>query len=607
MSLLPTPKPAAAPCTATGESTTADSAAALKPTAIKESRGESKAVGCRSLCSSPDVDACRSRLGEYAAFWIKTGHSHRIINMLNMVQNDVLHEDSVLSLHCLTALAYEQRFEQADRFLDEWLAHIRNNIPTDPAEFLRLQLRLTSSVVILQILRGDLSLISEDKIHHLKQTLDIPSEHQGVLNNIYAYLLFMNGKYAKAQQAAARAYQISIQDENWFVRAIAVLLQCLCDRAQGRFDIAYKSVLAAIQAYEVVNDTPAWAVLGLVRAMFEYEINHLSAAENLLQKAMPKLAMSAISDFRVNASITLARVHTSQLKYAEAECVLAELLDVISKGNDRRWTDYITHERMRVAALSGKRGLYAQWRENAATPTAETGVAMRTKYCPAVGHVPERTLLMLALQEGDFAAAESALGQLGKMCSLQDDSFLRVVVLSGSASLAYGRNNHDQAIVFLNRALGLCKQTQLYRTLFDENFGFAQVFYLTRELGRFDDDIDTELLKKLSLETFPQPQRYGESSTKAAPVGSTEACIESLTDTETRVLDLLSQGLSNKDISRRLGIAVTTTKWHLKNIFGKLATSNRVGAVVRARELQLLSVMGECALAFPNTILSVLL
>ena len=78
--------------------------------------------------------------------------------------------------------------------------------------------------------------------------------------------------------------------------------------------------------------------------------------------------------------------------------------------------------------------------------------------------------------------------------------------------------------------------------------------------------------------------------------------MESLTDTEIKVLDLLAQGLSNKDISRRLGIAVTTTKWHLKNIFGKLAASNRVGAVVRARELQLLSLAGEILNVLPATL-----
>lgn len=558
-------------------------------------------TGCKDFCSPEDIDVCRSRLSEYASFWIKTGNAPRLINMMKSVQCEVLFEDAALGIHCLTALAYEQQFEQADRFLENWLIHLRGHSHIAPDTFAYLQTNLASVVVLLETLRGDLSLLSEEKIHHLKQALAVPSEHQAMLNNIFAYLLYMNGKYAKAQQFAARAYHFSIQNEDWFSRSISVLLQCVCDRAQGRFEIAYKSVMVAMQSYEVVNDSPAWAVLALVRAMFEYETNRLDVAENLLQKARPRLTLSAISDFRVNANVTLARVHTSQENYLAAEQVLSELQDVVSQGNDRRWMDYIAHERLRVGTLAGKQGLYLHWRELSANDEGDACEALRTKYCPAVGHVPERTLLMLALQEGDLEAAERALGHLGKICSLQADSFLRVVVLSGSAALEFGRNNHDQAIVFLNQALTLCKHSQLYRALFDENFSFGEVFALAAARADFDEDVDAELLQKLSAERFPTPRRSQDNVIRLTPLQVTplDGCVETLTDTEIKVLDLLSQGLSNKDISRRLGIAVTTTKWHLKNIFGKLATTNRVSAVIRARELQLLSVVGQVANSVP--------
>lgn len=57
-----------------------------------------------------------------------------------------------------------------------------------------------------------------------------------------------------------------------------------------------------------------------------------------------------------------------------------------------------------------------------------------------------------------------------------------------------------------------------------------------------------------------------------------------LTDRERGVLDLLSAGLSNKEIGRRLDLSDNTIKFHLRNIFTKLNVSTRTAAVTMARE-----------------------
>lgn len=48
-----------------------------------------------------------------------------------------------------------------------------------------------------------------------------------------------------------------------------------------------------------------------------------------------------------------------------------------------------------------------------------------------------------------------------------------------------------------------------------------------------------------------------------------------LTDRERQIICLVSEGLSNKEIGRRLDITDGTIKVHLHNIFGKLGVSNR--------------------------------
>jgi DNA-binding NarL/FixJ family response regulator len=58
--------------------------------------------------------------------------------------------------------------------------------------------------------------------------------------------------------------------------------------------------------------------------------------------------------------------------------------------------------------------------------------------------------------------------------------------------------------------------------------------------------------------------------------------VEPLTAREIEVLELVSEGLSNKAIAERLGISDQTVKFHLASITGKLGASNRTDAVRRA-------------------------
>ena len=60
-----------------------------------------------------------------------------------------------------------------------------------------------------------------------------------------------------------------------------------------------------------------------------------------------------------------------------------------------------------------------------------------------------------------------------------------------------------------------------------------------------------------------------------------------LTEREQEVLRLLDRGLTNKQISSRLIIAVTTVKNHVHNILEKLGAHTRGEAAAKARRLGL--------------------
>jgi two-component system nitrate/nitrite response regulator NarL len=58
-----------------------------------------------------------------------------------------------------------------------------------------------------------------------------------------------------------------------------------------------------------------------------------------------------------------------------------------------------------------------------------------------------------------------------------------------------------------------------------------------------------------------------------------EKAVSALTNRERQIIHLVSEGLSNKEIARRLKIANGTIKVHLHNIFQKLQVSKRTALV----------------------------
>lgn len=73
-----------------------------------------------------------------------------------------------------------------------------------------------------------------------------------------------------------------------------------------------------------------------------------------------------------------------------------------------------------------------------------------------------------------------------------------------------------------------------------------------------------------------------------APVAfASSRLIEPLTARELEILTLVCDGYSNQEISTRLSICLPTVKYHVTNIFGKLAVRRRTQAVALAVHLQL--------------------
>ncbi|SCF19665.1 DNA-binding response regulator, NarL/FixJ family, contains REC and HTH domains [Micromonospora viridifaciens] len=79
-------------------------------------------------------------------------------------------------------------------------------------------------------------------------------------------------------------------------------------------------------------------------------------------------------------------------------------------------------------------------------------------------------------------------------------------------------------------------------------------------------------------------QRLSAILSSSGPGAAPDADLAQLTTREREVLELMSAGLNNVEIARRLQLSAKTIRNLVSSIFGKLRSSNRVQVVMRARE-----------------------
>ncbi|MDQ2944072.1 MAG: response regulator transcription factor [Candidatus Dormibacteraeota bacterium] len=68
-----------------------------------------------------------------------------------------------------------------------------------------------------------------------------------------------------------------------------------------------------------------------------------------------------------------------------------------------------------------------------------------------------------------------------------------------------------------------------------------------------------------------------------------EAQFESLTPREKEVLRFMADGLSSRAVAAKMGISYTTVRTHIRSLGSKLGVHSKLEAIVKARELGLLS------------------
>ena len=171
----------------------------------------------------------------------------------------------------------------------------------------------------------------------------------------------------------------------------------------------------------------------------------------------------------------------------------------------------------------------------------------------------------------------------------RDGSLVAIFTISALARAALGGTAAARDL--LVHAVELAAPDGYRRTFLDQG---APLMTLLGEVRSTAPDFVADLLtrstgaRSTGAPGAPGHPRTPSRRTAQLRTGEGITVVETLTDTQQRILGLIATGMSNQQVADKLFITVGTTKWHLNQIFGRLQARNRTEAVARARQLNLL-------------------
>jgi len=384
---------------------------------------------------------------------------------------------------------------------------------------------------------------------------------------IIAYHYLMHAEFDTALHYAQRAKDILSRLGYRYLESYADLSLVLCDRNRGRMLHATQSVHEMFRRYQPDAPGPAWVNAGTAMMVLHYEMNQLDQARHLGDSLLPRVSSSCATEVIAAAYLNMSRLFDLAGQTGRAQRLLQHLERILTLGNYDRVVSQLVHEKMRQAFVAGDHHRMEQvMTEYRLLPRLQAGEWQ------AAGDYDENreragmAVVLWLWSRQDYDRADGVLAARAGMLRRQGANARALVADACRVAGSWRRGRPGAARQHLKALVARYGLEALNRTAFDEAPGLALVVAEAHRLGEVTlPDIYLQMFASL----LPSEQ-----APAAAPVTA------ALTAREAEILTLLRDGLSNREISETSGVAVTTIKWHMKNIFAKLGVSSRAEAIV---------------------------
>jgi LuxR family transcriptional regulator, maltose regulon positive regulatory protein len=371
----------------------------------------------------------------------------------------------------------------------------------------------------------------------------------------YAYQL--QGDRAAASQAYTEVISISESFGPSVYTTAATLCLGQVQEVDNQLHLAAESYGRALR---LVGDPPRGmageAFLGLAR--IHYEWNDLEAAlahgQQCLQVTRQAEGVSTYASY----CLFFARLRFAQVDIAGADAVLDEAEEFVRRHNFMFMMPDVAAVKVLILLQQGELTAAAHLAQMHDLPISQARVHL------AQGN-PSAALPLLESRHQEMEAKGWG------------DEQLKVMVLQAVVHHANGEK--EKALQVLRYALARAGPGGFIRIFVDEGRPIAELLAEAAFPG-----INPDYIGKL-LAAFEEKKQKTKDKSHSSPV---QTLIDPLSQRELEVLQLIAQGLSNREISQRLFLALSTVKGHNRIIFDKLQVQRRTEAIAYARELGLI-------------------
>jgi LuxR family maltose regulon positive regulatory protein len=523
-----------------------------------------------------DSDRAISWIKNCAMALIKRGDLFTLLEWQRQFPDELMRSQSEVQLAIAWGLALALRFDEALKLAIE----IEGDIAATrlPNSNLLCECQAIRSVAIA--LKDD----SEQALPPAQACVNGSSDPwtANVASNVVRFGHMKAGNLKQFYATPWIPYSVEEDRRNVFASVYRHCLRGLAEERQIRLMVAeghYREGLR-IAEQNVGPDSIAAALPASLIARIKYEQGQLDEAEAWVIDRIPLISAATMLDCVWSAYFVISRVATARMNFERARTLLerAENLGVardwgrLSAGVIAEQARlYVNDGRLDEAAACVDRLERLARKYPAARPCAWSEVEWHHKLARA----------HLLGQQARPDEAISILQQLQREAeAMQHRQFLICIAIRLSAvQLTAGKV--PEAVGRFRRVLAACAAAGLYQTVLDEGPLISNLLLTTRESGNVQADL-VPYVSRLEAGL----QRAGQD--RLAP-NSGAPILTALSRREAGILKLIAQGLSNKEVARRLDIGPETVKSHLKSVFNKLGVEKRAQAVSRAQTLGLVT------------------
>jgi LuxR family maltose regulon positive regulatory protein len=496
--------------------------------------------------------------------WSHKGDSSSVIRWLDPLEDDVILTDRDLSVSLISALLLSRRFNQARYYMDA-SAKITENNPIDESTrvFFELMLQLFQHDTDFR-LNADQAVLIRSSQHH-----DIRAFSLAML----AYHHLMHGDFNSTLHYAEQGKVVLEQLGYDCLASYADLILVLCDRNTGRMLQAMQNAEIHLQRQQHQPYTPPWINAATAAAIVRYEQNRTQESMSLLEELVPVVNSSCATEIIVYTYLTLSRLLSQKNERTRASRLLSQLSRILQIGNYDRFFSQVVHEELLQANAYNDMDTMNRIAETHQLESRfNNGTWRRTRaYDEAWERYGLATSLWLTAHQR-YEEAERTLEVILVALKKSGANYRAVVIEANLVLIRHLMGDDNVALHRLKRLIDHYSLICINRTVFDETPGLARFLKRCHDVGNLSlPTIYTDMFRDV-LESEPTPVSEPRD----------EALL--LTAKEQEVLALLCNGLSNNEISNRIGVALSTTKWHLKNIFAKMGVTSRTAAILQASQ-----------------------